>query len=95
MFLRTEYIKNQYVRASKLGQEHAYTRKKTIVIFQCDCCGKEFEREKGSVDPKRLSNNFYHVCLNCDVKRFAQEKGVENRNFWNIPVSSLKNIRDL
>ncbi len=95
MFLRTEYVKNQYVRPSKLGQEHIYVRKKTIIVFRCDSCGSEFKREKGSIDPKRISNNFYHVCSNCDAKRFAQEKGVERRCIWDMPVSSLKTLDQL
>lgn len=95
MFLRTEYVENQYVRPSKLGLEHRYTRNKTIVVFRCDCCSIEFTREKGSIDPKRLSNNFYHVCANCDTKRFAQEKGVERRFIWDMPVSSLKTLDQL
>ncbi len=95
MFLRSEYVENHYSRPSKLGNNHIYTRKKTIVIFRCDCCGIEFKRNKGSVDPKRLNNNFYHVCSNCDAKRFAQEKGVERRCIWNLPVSSLKTLDQL
>lgn len=95
MLIKTEYIENQYVRTSKLGQSHSYTRKKTIVTFRCDSCGDEFVRDKGSIDPKRLSNNFYHVCVKCDAKRFAQEKGVEKRCIWNMPVSSLKTLDQL
>jgi len=44
------------------------------------------------MDPKRLNNNYYHVCGDCDAKRFAQEKGVEARRVWDMPVSSLKTI---
>jgi len=95
MFLRTEYMVTHYQRPSKLGQTHAYSRRKTVAMFRCDSCGTEFTREKGSMDPKRWNNNFYHVCTNCDVKRFAQEKAVESRNLWDMPVSSLKNIGEL
>jgi hypothetical protein len=92
MFLRSEYVENHYSRPSKLGNTHTYIRKKTLAVFRCDSCGTEFKREKGSIDPKRLNNNFYHVCSNCDAKRFAQEKGVEKRCIWNLPVSSLKTL---
>ena len=44
------------------------------------------------MDPKRLTNNYYHVCGSCDAKKFAQEKGVESRKVWDMPVSSLKTI---
>jgi len=47
------------------------------------------------MDPKRLNNNFYHVCSNCDAKKFAQSKGVEARKVWDMPVSSLKTIDQL
>lgn len=95
MFIRTEYLVTTYTRPSKLGHAHEYQRKKTIVFFRCDSCGTEFSRDKGSVNPKRLSNNFYHVCSNCDVKRFAQSKGVESKHIWDMPVSSLKSIDQL
>ena len=95
MFITQEYIKQQYHRPSKTGQTHTYYRKKTVLIFRCDSCHELFKREKGSMNPKRVSNNFYHVCGNCDAKRFAQEKGVERRHIWDMPVSSLKTIDQL
>jgi hypothetical protein len=51
-----------------------------------------FTRDKGNMDPKRLNNNYYHVCGDCDAKKFAQEKGVESRRVWDMPVSSLKTL---
>lgn len=95
MLLKTEYKITEYERVSKLGHTHTYSRKKTILVFRCDCCGEEFRRDKGSMDPKRMNDNFYHVCNNCDAKRFAQEKGVERRHVWDMPVSSLKRIGQL
>jgi hypothetical protein len=92
MYLGTEYTQTQHIRASKKGNYHSYFRKKRIVIFRCDSCQRIFKRDKGSVDPKRLNNNFYHVCGNCDAKKFAQEKGVEARKVWDMPVSSLKTL---
>jgi hypothetical protein len=47
------------------------------------------------MDPKRLSNEYAHVCSGCDSKRFAQTKGVERRRFWNITVDSDLDITDL
>lgn len=92
MFIDIDYEITNYTRVSKLGKAHSYKRKKTLVILRCDSCGIIFRREKGSIDPKRLSNNFYHVCCNCDAKRFAQQKGVEVRKLWDMPVSSLKKL---
>jgi hypothetical protein len=95
MFLKTEYIKTQHTRLSKLGHEHTYYRNKTVVVLRCDSCTEIFYRDKGSMDPKRLTNNVYHVCNKCDAKRFAQDKGVESRNPWDMPVSSLKKLGQL
>lgn len=95
MLIKTEYVVTEHTRSSKLGHSHTYKRKKTIIVFRCDCCGEVFKRDKGSMDPKRLNNNYYHVCGNCDAKRFAQEKGVERRHIWDMPVSSLKHIGHL
>ncbi len=95
MFVRQEYITTLHQRPSKLGNFHSYERKKTVLIFRCDSCNEFFKREKGSMSPSRISNNFYHVCANCDSKRFAQEKGVERRRIWDMPVSSLKTLDQL
>ena len=92
MLLSTEYIVTHHLRTSKSGLEHPYTRLKAILVFRCDKCGATFNRDKGTMSPHRLSNNYYHVCGNCDAKRFAQEKGVEGRKIWDMPVSSLKTI---
>ena len=92
MYIGTEFIKTAHYRTSKYGNTHAYLRKKTVVLFQCDSCQSVFKRDKGSMDPKRLNNNYYHVCGECDAKKFAQEKGVEARKIWDMPVSSLKTI---
>jgi hypothetical protein len=92
MYLGQEFQLNSYYRTSKYGTIHAYMRKKTVLIFQCDCCQGYFKRDKGNMDSKRVNNNVYHVCGDCDAKKFAQSKGVESRMIWNIPVSSLKTI---
>jgi hypothetical protein len=95
MYLNTEFRENHYVRVSNRGKTHTYSRKKAVLVMQCDCCGEVFQRDKSSMDPNRLNNTVYHVCGNCDAKKFAQEKGVEARNVWNTPVSSLKTIDQL
>ena len=95
MYIGTEFRENHYVRTRKRGKVHTYSRKKTVVLFRCDCCQEVFNRDKGNMDPKRLNNNYYHVCGNCDAKKFAQEKGVEARNVWDMPVSSLKTLGQL
>lgn len=95
MIIKTEYISSEFQRVSKLGNTHTYIRKKSVITFRCDNCGELFQRERGKMDPNRLNNNVYHVCHNCDMKRFAQQKGVESKRIWDMPVSSLKTIDKL
>jgi len=84
-----EFVKETWhTRKSKLGKEHQYVRSKTFVILRCDNCDREFTRPRGNMDPKRLSNNYFHVCSNCDAKVFAQKKGVERKQVWNLHASS-------
>jgi|TARA_B100001094_G_scaffold46603_1_gene41781 hypothetical protein len=47
------------------------------------------------MDPKRLTNNYFHVCSSCDAKRFAQKKGVEKKQVWNMTASSTTPIGKL
>lgn len=95
MYIRTEVRQNHYVRSSNRGKTHTYVREKQVLVFRCDCCTEVFTRDKGSMDPKRLNNNVYHVCSNCDAKKFAQAKGVESRKVWSMPASSLKTLDQL
>jgi len=88
MFLKTEIQENQYLRVSKCGQEHLYKRKKTLAVFRCDNCDKTFSRDLKHIDRKRLSNNYFHCCSNCDPYRFAQRKGVEQKKIWDMPAST-------
>ena len=92
MFIREFKKQTRHVRKSKTGKEHAYKREQTHCVFRCDNCDAEFERARGSMDPKRLSNSYFHVCKNCDSKKFAQQKGVERRTVWNMKASSLVDI---
>ncbi len=88
MFLKSKKIIKKYTRISKLGNLHTYKRTKTIAVFRCDNCGTVFERESGKMDHRRMSNGYFHVCSNCDSKRFAQRKGVERKHIWDMPVDS-------
>lgn len=88
MFLKTEIQQSQYVRHSKTGTEHTYNRSKTVAVFRCDNCDYEFKRELKKIDHRRMSNNYFHVCSNCDAKRFAQRKGIERKQIWDMPASS-------
>ena len=88
MFLKEYTLKKLYERPSKLGRVHNYYRDVTMVVLRCDSCNNTFERSRGSMDPKRISNNYFHVCTECDSKKFAQKKGVDKKQIWNIPVSS-------
>jgi hypothetical protein len=86
------YLKNfkeisYHERASKNGKIHRYKREKTVLVFRCDSCDCEFSREKSKMSPKRVSNNYFHICDKCDSKRFAQKKGVEKRKIWDMPAS--------
>jgi hypothetical protein len=88
MILGQQIQKRTHVRTSKNGREHEYYRNMTIVMLRCDSCGDDFERERREMDPKRLSNNYFHVCSNCDAKRFAQKRGVEKKKVWDLRASS-------
>lgn len=95
MFITIEKETYTYKRTSKLGREHEYERVRTLAVFRCDSCGNNFKRLQGSMDPKRISNSYYHCCNHCDSKKFAQKKGVERRRIWDMPASSLIPISKL
>lgn len=95
MYLTEEKVETTHKRMSKLGVEHCYTRIKTVIVFRCDNCGEVFRRERSKMSPKRLSNNYFHCCSNCDAKRFAQQKGVDRKTIWDRPASSLDDISKL
>lgn len=88
MFLELRREKTVYTRKSKTGKEHEYYRWKSIAIFRCDNCGCLFERELKKIHSKRLSNNYFHVCSNCDAKRFGQNRAVEKKKIWDMPAST-------
>ena len=92
MFIKEYSLKKRYERLSKCGKQHEYWRSVTMVVLRCDNCNAEFERSRGKMDPKRLSNNYFHVCSNCDAKKFAQKKGVQKKVMWDMPVSSTIDI---
>lgn len=87
MFLKTKRQRTEYERLSKLGHKHCYSRTKTVAVFRCDNCGNEFQRDIRKMERKRLSNNYFHCCSECDAKRFAQRKGVEQKQIWDLPAS--------
>lgn len=88
MYIKCETKTVVYERPSKLGAVHEYTRVKTLALFICDNCGAEFERELKKISSKRLSNQYFHCCSNCDAKKFAQRKGVERKSIWDMPAST-------
>ena len=92
MYLGEFNQRKRHVRKSKFGAEHEYFRDVTIINLRCDNCGAEFVRPRGSMDPNRLNNNYFHVCSNCDAKKFAQKKGVERKQVWNMSASSSRKI---
>ena len=95
MYLNEEIELTCYTRQSKLGHKHEYVRRKKIAVFRCDSCGDVFRRPRERMSPKRLSNNYFHCCPNCDAKRFAQSKGAERKTIWDRPASSLDDISKL
>jgi len=95
MFLSEYEEKTRHERKSKTGKVHSYTRTRRLVSLRCDSCGTEFVRERGSMDPKRISNNYFHVCDSCDAKRFAQKQGVIRKQIWDMPASSELDISKL
>lgn len=86
MFIKKRLETNTFTRVSKLGKEHQYSRTRTVYSFKCDNCGAEFERTPKKMHHKRTSNNYFHVCSNCDAKRFAQKKGIEQKQIWDMPA---------
>lgn len=95
MFLKEEIETYQHQRVSKLGNAHSYVREKTVAVFRCDNCGEIFKRDRAKMSPKRLNNNYFHVCPNCNAKKFAQRKGVEKKHIWDMPASSLDDVSKL
>jgi phosphoribosylformylglycinamidine (FGAM) synthase PurS component len=87
MYIGKETVNTVYTRLSKLGNTHKYVRTKTVAVFRCDNCDEIFRRDLKKISQKRLSNNYFHVCSDCDVKRFAQRKGVERKKIWDMPAS--------
>jgi len=95
MYISTEFVNTPHYRKSKYGTMHTYMRKKSVLVMRCDSCQSVFRRDKGNMDPKRVSDKYYHVCGSCDAKKFAQSKGVEARRVWDMPASSLKTLGQL
>jgi hypothetical protein len=88
MYLKEFTIQTAHKRTSKNGKIHQYFRNTTVIILRCDNCCQEFQRLRGKMDPKRLSNNYFHVCDNCDAKRFAQSRGAKKKTIWKLKASS-------
>lgn len=87
MFIKKETQREKFTRFSKLGNIHTYFRDKTLAVFRCDNCDEIFKRQLKKISSKRLSNNYFHCCPNCDSKKFAQRKGVERKKIWDMPAS--------
>ena len=95
MLITLRKILSTHIRPSKLGCLHEYKKTRTVAVLRCDNCGEIFERAKALMSPQRLSNNYFHVCSECDPKKFAQRKGAERRTIWNRPASSSDDISRL
>ena len=95
MLLEIYQVRIEYSRNSKKGKSHAYFRKCSMARLLCDSCGAIFERPVKQMDHRRLTQSHNHVCPNCDAKRFAQNKSVESRRFWNTTVDKDVGIDEL
>jgi hypothetical protein len=95
MFIDQRMMKKKYTRKSKTGLEHTYYRHSIELVLRCDSCNEIFTRLRGKMDPNRINNNVFHVCGNCDAKRFAQRKGQERKAVWDLPASSNLDISKL
>jgi Zn finger protein HypA/HybF involved in hydrogenase expression len=95
MLIAQKKVITTYKRLSKLGKVHEHTRTKIVLELRCDNCSRLFERDQSKINPKRRSNTYFHVCPDCDAKRFAQRKGVERRFIWDKPASSSDDISKL
>jgi hypothetical protein len=90
MFVKETTEIHLHQRESKLGNVHNFKRRRGVYHFKCDCCGKEFMRDKSKVTPSRASNNFHHVCAKCDVHKYAQQVGVNMRKIYKLDASSIE-----
>ena len=90
MFIKETTQIHLFQRESKLGNVHNFKRRRSVYHFKCDSCSKEFLRNKSQVTPSRASNNFHHVCSDCDSHRYAQKVGVEMRKIYNLDASSTE-----
>ena len=88
MFIETLKTMRLYERQSKLGVYHTFHRKNTVYVFKCDSCGDIFLRARAQVDPERASNDYKHVCNNCDTKKFAQSVGVKMHHIYQLDAST-------
>ena len=88
MYIKTKIVETVFERPSKLGKMHQYHRKKTIAVLICDSCDETFQRELKKISRNRLNNNYFHCCSDCDIKRFAQRKGVERKKIWDMPAGT-------
>jgi len=86
MIIEIKKISSQHIRTSNRGTKHTYLRTKTVIIIKCDNCSNIFQRDLGKMDHRRLNNNYFHVCSDCNSKQFAQRIGVDRRRLWDIAV---------
>ena len=88
MFIETLRTLKLHKRESKLGTVHTFRRRYTIYVFKCDACSNTFMRPKSRVSAARATNDFKHVCGECDPKKFAQQQGVKMRRVYKMDCSS-------
>lgn len=95
MFIEILYETIEYMRPSKTGKLHTYTRTRAVIKLRCDNCSEIFIRPRSRMQSKRMNNNYFHVCEQCDAKKFAQKKRMQRTKILDMNASSLEDISKL
>lgn len=77
------------------GKEESVTTQQKVYILRCDSCGNVFERSSKEMKPTRASNEYTHVCKDCNCKSFAQHVSSQTRRVNGYDASSSISISDL
>ena len=73
MYLKTEIVETEH-QGYRKGKLVTVKRKKKVFHLKCDNCGKNYTREKGRMDEKRLNGEYSHYCPECPTYSLAAKK---------------------
>lgn len=95
MYIKDKKITQEFTRKTPRNKEKLTTQIKTrtVHVFCCDVCGKEFERPKGNVDKKRLSNDYTHTCSRSCSGKFTKNVVVERQRKSIMETTPLGTVR--